>query len=111
MAMGKHNFHVRAGAELMARKLGNALVAPVTRLLRGGAVDVSLRRVFRHVVESIASASQLASKTCCRSRQWRHQAPLRNVADRLNQNGRSGAAAFALTAKGMNIRMHVGSSG
>jgi creatinine amidohydrolase/Fe(II)-dependent formamide hydrolase-like protein len=29
MAMGKHNFHVRAGAELMAKKLGNALVAPV----------------------------------------------------------------------------------
>lgn len=29
MTTGKHNFHVRAGAALMAQRLGNALVAPV----------------------------------------------------------------------------------
>ena len=31
MTTGKHNFHVRAGASLMAQELGNALIAPVVQ--------------------------------------------------------------------------------
>ena len=61
MALGKHNFHVRAGAELMARRLGNALVAPVLQYVpESQATEATpgvlscARDCFEHVVESIA---------------------------------------------------------
>jgi creatinine amidohydrolase/Fe(II)-dependent formamide hydrolase-like protein len=39
MAIGKHNFIVRYGADKMARKLGNALVAPVLQYVPEGDPD------------------------------------------------------------------------
>ncbi len=107
MAMGKHNFHVRAGAELMARKLGNALVAPVLQYVPEGKATEATPGVlscagecFEHVVEAIArSASQLGFKEVLLiGDNGGNQAPLRSVADRLNREwGESGATAFALT--------------
>ena len=41
MAMGKHNFHVRAGADAMAKRLGNALVAPVLQYVPEGQATAS----------------------------------------------------------------------
>ena len=74
MAMGKHNFHVRAGAELMAKKLGNALVAPVLQYVpEGQATEATpgvlscARECFEHVVDAIARSAEgsSASKRCC----------------------------------------------
>ena len=39
MIMGKHNVHSKAGAKLMAERLGNALVAPVLDYVPEGNVD------------------------------------------------------------------------
>ena len=39
MALGKHNVRVAANAEAIARKLGNALVAPVVSLTPEGGID------------------------------------------------------------------------
>ena len=39
LATGKHNYIVRAAAEIIARKLGNALVAPVVPFVPEGDID------------------------------------------------------------------------
>src|SRR4029453_2816291 len=39
IALGKHNVRVAANAEAIARKLGNALVAPVVSLTPEGGID------------------------------------------------------------------------
>ena len=107
MALGKHNFHVRAGAELMARRLGNALVAPVLQYVpEGQATEASpgvlscARDCFEHVVESIArSVRQLGfADVLLIGDNGGNQTPLRTVAERLNREWEgSGARAFALT--------------
>src|SRR6185295_3370113 len=61
MTMGKHNFHVRKGAELMAKKLGNALIAPVIQYVPEGQASEDTPGVlscpgacFEHIVEAAA---------------------------------------------------------
>ena len=39
MTLGKHNVRVKALAEKIARRLGNAIVAPVDRLRPEGAIE------------------------------------------------------------------------
>ncbi len=107
MVMGKHNFHVRAGAELMARKLGNALVAPVLQYVPEGRATEATPGVlscagvcFEQVVESITrSAAQLGFKEVLLiGDNGGNQAILRAVAERVNGEwGASGAKVFALT--------------
>ena len=107
MALGKHNFHVRAGAELMAKKLGNALVAPVLQYVpEGQATEASpgvlscARDCFEHVVESVSrSLRELGfTELLLIGDNGGNQTPLGTVAGRLSREWEaSGAKAFALT--------------
>jgi creatinine amidohydrolase len=107
MAMGKHNFHVRAGAEAMAKKLGTALVAPVLQYVPEGQATAATpgvlscaRECFEGVVGAIAgSLKTLGFKDILLvGDNGGNQAPLGTVAGRLNAQWEgSGVRAFALT--------------
>lgn len=107
MAVGKHNFHARAGAASIAATLGNALVAPVLQYVPEGRSTPSSPGVlscgadcFEPVVESIArSAAQLGFKEILLiGDNGGNQAGLMSVADRLNREANTtGAEVFALT--------------
>jgi len=107
MALGKHNFHVRAGAELLARKLGNALVAPVLQYVpESQATEATpgvlscARDCFEPVVESVTRSARHLGFTdiLLIGDNGGNQASLSAVAGRLNAEwAETGARAFALT--------------
>jgi creatinine amidohydrolase/Fe(II)-dependent formamide hydrolase-like protein len=107
MAMGKHNFHTRAGAAAMAQKLGNALVAPVLQYVPEGQATVATpgvlscaRDCFEPVVSAIArSLKALGFKEVLLvGDNGGNQAPLSAVATLLNKEWEgTGAQAYALT--------------
>ena len=71
LALGKHNYILRATTEAIARKLGNALVAPIVAFVPEGAIDppsghmlypgtISLREeTFRALLTDIAESLHL----------------------------------------------------
>ena len=107
MAMGKHNFHVRAGAEAMAKKLGNALVAPVLQYVPEGQATLATpgvlscpRDCFEGVVGAVADSLKALGfrEVLLVGDNGGNQVPLGNVAGRLNTQWEgSGVRAFALT--------------
>jgi creatinine amidohydrolase/Fe(II)-dependent formamide hydrolase-like protein len=107
MATGKHNFHARAGAELMAKKLGNALVAPVLQYVPEAAATEATpavlscaRECFEHVVASIArSLKDLGFKEILLvGDNGGNQGGLTNAATVLNKEWEgAGVRAYALT--------------
>jgi creatinine amidohydrolase len=107
MAMGKHNFHTRAGAEVMAAKLGNALVAPVLQYVPEGQASIATpgvlscaRECFEQVVGSIAGGAKSLGFTdvLLVGDNGGNQAPLSNVAAALNKEWEgTGVKAYALT--------------
>jgi creatinine amidohydrolase len=107
MAMGKHNFHARAGAALMAKKLGNALVAPVLQYVPEATATETTpgvlscaRGCFEPVVESIARGLKALGFTeiLLVGDNGGNQSGLSNAATLLNTEWEgSGAKAYALT--------------
>ena len=53
LASGKHNFVLRATAEAIARELGNALVAPVIKLVPEGSIDPPSGHMRYHATISV----------------------------------------------------------
>jgi len=107
MAMGKHNFHARAGAEAMARRLGNALIAPVLQYVPEGQATTATpgvlscgRDCFEPVVAAVARGLKSLGFTevLLVGDNGGNQGPLSNVAALLNREWTgSGAQAYALT--------------
>jgi creatinine amidohydrolase len=107
MAMGKHNFHARAGAAAMAQKLGNALVAPVLQYVPEGQATAATpgvlscgRDCFEPVVGTIARSLKAFGFTevLLVGDNGGNQAPLNAVATLLNKEWEGGGSqAYALT--------------
>jgi creatinine amidohydrolase len=99
MALGKHNFRVRALAERIARALGNALVAPVVAYVPEGSIDppsghmrfpgtISIPEpAFEQMLEGAARSFRHAGfrDIVLIGDHGGYQAGLRRVADRLNR--------------------------
>lgn len=108
MAVGKHNFHMREGAERTALKLGNALVAPVLQYVPEGQATEAAPGVlscagacFEDTVDAVARdlAAWGFKDILLMGDNGGNQTPLRNVADRLNKEWvlPGEAKVFALT--------------
>src|SRR5262245_422162 len=94
MAMGKHNFHVRKGAELVAQKLGNALIAPVIQYVPEGQATEETPGVlscpgpcFERIVEAAARSLKAGGfkDIILIGDNGGNQNGLRAVAERLNK--------------------------
>jgi creatinine amidohydrolase/Fe(II)-dependent formamide hydrolase-like protein len=107
MVLGKHNFVVTHGANLMARRLKNALVAPTIQYVPEGDPD----RAGPGVISLPSPAYDMLLDAAARSLKAHgftdilfigdsggNQAGLRNVADKLNTEWKdAGVKVFALT--------------
>jgi creatinine amidohydrolase len=99
MALGKHDVRVRALSEVIARKLGNALVAPVVAYVPEGAFDPPTEHLrFPGTISVSASAFRETLRDAARSFQLHgftdvvligdhggYQSDLKQVADDLNR--------------------------
>jgi creatinine amidohydrolase/Fe(II)-dependent formamide hydrolase-like protein len=94
MTMGKHNFHVRKGAEMMAKKLGNALIAPVIQYVPEGQASEETPGVlscpgacFEHIVEAAARSLKTGGfkEILLIGDNGGNQNSLKNVADKLSK--------------------------
>jgi creatinine amidohydrolase len=107
MTMGKHNFHIRKGAEMLAEKLGNALIAPVLQYVPESQATENTPGVlscpgacFEHVVEAAARSLKAGGfkDILLVGDNGGNQNGLRNVADKLNKEWEgSDTKVFALT--------------
>jgi creatinine amidohydrolase/Fe(II)-dependent formamide hydrolase-like protein len=102
MVLGKHNYIVRHTAERVARRLGNALVAPVVSYVPEGAIDpptqhmqyagtISIpERVFEAVLEHTARSLKAHGFTliCLLGDSGGNQQSQRRVAERLDREWR-----------------------
>jgi len=105
--MGKHNVHARKGAELMARSLGNALVAPVIQYVPEGQATEENPGViscpgpcFERIVEAAARSLKTGGfkDMILIGDNGGNQNGLRAVADRLNKEWEgSDVKVFACT--------------
>lgn len=107
MTMGKHNYHVRKGAELMAQKLGNALIAPVIQYVPEGQATEATPGVlscpgacFENIVEAAARSLKTGGfkDIILVGDNGGNQNGLRAVAERLNKEWQgSDVKVFACT--------------
>ena len=107
MTMGKHNFHIQKGAELIAKKLGNALVAPVLQYVPESQATENTPGVlscqgpcFEHVVEAASRSLRAGGfkDILLIGDNGGNQTGLRNVADKLNKEWeKSDVKVYALT--------------
>jgi creatinine amidohydrolase len=107
MTMGKHNFHIRKGAELMAEKLGNALIAPVLQYVPESQATENTPGVlscpgvcFEHIVEGAARSLKAGGfkDILLVGDNGGNQTGLRNVAEKLNKEwDKSDVRVYALT--------------
>lgn len=107
MTMGKHNYHVRKGAELIAQRLGNALIAPVIQYVPEAQATEDTPGVlscpgpcFERIVEAAARSLKTGGfkDIILVGDNGGNQNGLRAVADRLNKEWEgSDAKVFACT--------------
>lgn len=98
MALGKHNFRMKVGAELIARRLGNALVAPIISYVPEGDIapptgHMRYPGTISVPAEVFASVLEYAARSL-KHHGFRHilligdsgpnQAPMESVAETLN---------------------------
>ena len=107
LATGKHNYVLEGACEGIARKLGNALCAPVIKLVPEGGIDnpsghmrypgtISLREeTFRAVLDDVASSLRAHGFTniVFIGDSGGNQGGMAAVADALNERWRGGARA------------------
>jgi creatinine amidohydrolase/Fe(II)-dependent formamide hydrolase-like protein len=108
MVLGKHNYTVTHAANLMARKLGNALVAPTLQYVPEGDPDrqnhgaISLPSpAYDGVLDAIARSLRAhgATDILFIGDSGGNQAGMTNVANKLNEEWKGGATrVYALTA-------------
>ena len=108
MVLGKHNYTVTHAANLMARKLGNALVAPTLQYVPEGDPDrsnpgaISLPSpAYDAVLDAIARSLRAhgATDILLIGDSGGNQAGMQNVANKLNEEWKGGATrVYALTA-------------
>ncbi len=107
MTMGKHNYHSRKGAELIAAKLGNALIAPVIQYVPEGQATEETPGVlscpglcFERIVEAAARSLKTGGfkDIILIGDNGGNQNGLRAVAERLNKEWEgSDTKVFACT--------------
>lgn len=107
MVLGKHNFIVARGADMMARRIGNTLVAPVVAYVPEGDPDrqvpgaISLPSpAYDQLLDAAARSLQVHgfNEILFIGDSGGNQAGMRAVADKLNEEWKgSGTRVFALT--------------